>query len=349
MRVLITGAAGLIGRAAATHAQALGWEVRLIDLVPQAQAGFDPAVYAVCDMLDFAALREQMAGCDAVVHMAALRSPLHAPGQEVYRINMVGVFNVYEAAATLGIRRVVQASSINAIGCAWNIGDFRPQYLPVDEAHPTETTDPYSFGKQQGEDIGAYYWRREGISGVAFRFPGVYEMEAQADNRKGEEYRQGMRQFLDEFAALPEDERARQLAEVHQHCMAFRGARRMEYPNRYGRGPEPEGINPYLWWAYTFDRYNLWASLDVRDAAQAIVKSITAEYEGSHPLFINDDINTLDYDSDTLARLFFPYLPAERRRLTGSQALFSIARARDLIGFAPEYSPYKTRQGSHSC
>ncbi|MGO8126710.1 NAD-dependent epimerase/dehydratase family protein, partial [Rhizobium ruizarguesonis] len=66
-----------------------------------------------------------------------------------------------------------QASSINALGCAYNITDFSPQYFPIDEAHPSYTTDPYSFSKQTVEEIGEYYWRRDGISSVALRFPWV--------------------------------------------------------------------------------------------------------------------------------------------------------------------------------
>ena len=49
--------------------------------------------------------------------------------------------------------------------------------FPIDEDHPTYTTDPYSFSKQVIEDIGAYFWRREGISSVFLRFPAVYDMD----------------------------------------------------------------------------------------------------------------------------------------------------------------------------
>src|SRR5689334_13356578 len=125
MRVLITGAAGFIGRVITGHLLERGYEVRLIDLA----AAPDLPDYTACDIMDFEAVRGQARGCDAVVHMAALASPLKAPGQEVYRVNVLGTFNVFEAAAKEGIRRVVQASSINAIGCAWNTGEFSPRYL----------------------------------------------------------------------------------------------------------------------------------------------------------------------------------------------------------------------------
>src|SRR5262245_53793375 len=123
MRVLITGGAGLIGRAITTHMLEHGWEVRVIDLVPDA----DLPNYAVCDITDYEAVRQQMRGCDAVAHMAALRSPNMGPGHEIIRINVHGTFNIFEAAAREGIRRIAQASSINAIGCTYNLGDFSPQ------------------------------------------------------------------------------------------------------------------------------------------------------------------------------------------------------------------------------
>jgi UDP-glucose 4-epimerase len=171
MRVLITGGAGLIGRAVAAHLTARGGDVHLIDILPEVD--IPNVTYAPCDIMDFNGLREQVRGCDAVVHMAALKNPFFGEAQDVYRINVAGTFNLFEACAREGIRRVVQASSINAIGCMWGTGDFNPQYLPVDEDHPSVTSDSYSFSKRQIEDIGDFYWRRDGISSVALRFPGV--------------------------------------------------------------------------------------------------------------------------------------------------------------------------------
>ncbi|HLA45170.1 MAG TPA: NAD(P)-dependent oxidoreductase, partial [Aggregatilineales bacterium] len=293
--------------------------------------------FVVCDILDFDAVREQMRGCDAVVHMAALRSPYHAPGQDVFRINTAGTFNVYEAAAREGIRRVVQASSINAIGCAWNLTDFTPRYLPVDEDHPRITNDPYSFSKQVVEDIGEYYWRREGISGVAFRFPGVYK----PDYHKSSQYyerRDSMKKLLDDFISQPEAEQQRQLAELKKRTLAYRAERPLEYPKGWPPPANTADIQERLFRVYAFDRYNLWTFIDVRDAAQSVEKALTADYEGSHNLFVNDHHNSIDYDSRTLARLFFPEVTEWKQNVTGSESLVSIQRARELIGFEPVYS-----------
>ncbi|MFN8530142.1 MAG: NAD(P)-dependent oxidoreductase [Anaerolineae bacterium] len=345
MRVLITGGAGLIGRAVASRLHARGDEVRLIDTAPPETLTAPPRdvpyfpfdvsnlPYTVCDILNFDELAAHMHGCDAVVHMAAVRNPFYAAGHDLFRINTSGTFNVFEAAAKNGICRVVQASSINALGCAWNLGDFSPRYFPVDEDHPSFTTDPYSFAKEQIEAIGAYFWRRDGISSTALRFPGVYAPPAPTATPTPSSRRTRMLEFLRAFSALPDHERQSQIDAVHQQTLAFRAARSLEYPAVSPWSKSSETPAELLWNAYALDRYNLWAWIDVRDAAQAVEKSLTAAFTGSHVLFVSDRFNFLDYDSHELARLFFPEVSEWRQPISGSESLVSNRRARDLIGF----------------
>lgn len=332
MRVLVTGGTGLVGKATIERLVAHGWDVRVIGIEPEfAAAGVE---YAQCDILDFAAVREQARGCQSIIHLAAIPNPRQSPGHQVFEVNVAGTFNVFEAAAAEGIRRVVQASSINAIGCAWGTVDISPRYLPIDEDHPAFTTDPYSFSKQIVEDIGAYYWRRAGISGASLRFPAVIPV-----SRQSEGYWQGrerMRDFLDTFSALPADEQAARIAAVRQQAVDFRGRHLMEYAAPDG-GRFPN-LDDLLWRAFTFDRFNYWAFIDERDSAQALEKALLADYEGSHPLFVNADHNFLGYDSMTLARLFFAEVRDWTRPLVGSESLVSIDKARALIGFMPEFA-----------
>lgn len=333
MRVLVTGGAGVVGKSLTARLVAHGWDVRVIGIEPGIEiVGAD---YATCDILNFADLRDQMRGCQAVVHLAAIPQPGLAPGHAIFRVNAAGTYNVFEAAAVEGVRRVVQASSINAFGCAWNIVDAAPRYFPIDEAHPRETTDPYSFSKQVVEDIGDYYWRREGISSVALRFPAVWTAE-RLNSDSYCDWRTRMCGLLDELAAQPEDERHARLADVRQRALDFRGQRLLEYPT----GPSIWGNLPDdpLWTAYTFDRFNFWAFVDERDSAQAMEKALLAEFEGSHPLFVNADQNTIGYDSQALVRLFYPDVTTWTRPVNGAESLVSIDRARQLIGFEPEYS-----------
>ena len=334
-RVLLTGAAGHIGRATAARLIVAGWDVRAIDLAPDAEiAG---AEYRRCDILNYADVLAAMQGCDAVIHMAAIRNPGLAPGHDVFRVNAAGTFNVFEAAAAVGIRRVVQASSINALGCYYNLGDFAPQYFPIDEAHPSLTTDPYSLSKVVGESIGAYYWRRDGLSSIALRFPGV----PPPDYLQTEGYRQRRavaHRALDELVSLPEAEQQARLAAGRERALDFRAGRPLEFAasqNGAGRLNAPD--DPLLT-LYAHSRYDLWAWIDVRDAAQACVKGIGADFVGDHVLYVADQQNVIGYDAQTLIRVFYPSARELRGDLSGAASLISSEKARQLIGFAPEYS-----------
>ncbi len=332
MRVLVTGGTGVVGKALVERLVRNGWDVRVIGVEPETQ--LQGIEYTRCDILDFPALREQMRGCQVVIHLAAIPNPRISPGQTVFQVNVAGTFNVYEAAAQEGVKRIVQASSINAFGCAWGIVDTEVHYLPIDEAHPLNTTDAYSFSKEMIENIGDYYWRREEISSVALRFPGVSSGE-RLNSEGSRQNRARMRVMLEDLAAQsPEEQRAR-LAEARRKALEFRAARNMEYPAVSPLLSPMPTADELLWRAYTFDRFNFWAFIDDRDSAQSLEKGLTADFEGSHALFINAANNSLDVESQMLARLFFP--DAETY-LEGTEALVSIEKARQLIGFEPEYS-----------
>lgn len=335
MRVLITGGTGAVGQATVERLVRHGWEVRVIGR----RAGFEipGADYQVCDITNFVDVRNQMRGFDTVVHLAAVPNPRVSPGPEVFHINAVGTFNVYEAAAEEGIRKLVQASSINAFGCFWGNQDIIPQYLPIDEAHPTFTTDVYSFSKNVIEDIGDYYWRRAGISSVALRLPAVWS-KARMESEEARQQRAKTRALLDELAAQPEEVRLARLHQARAEIVALRRQGIMEYPAAaQGWQPGSFGADP-LNWAYNFDRLNFWAYVDEKDSAQSIEKGLTADYEGSHALFINAATNWLGYDAKTLARLFFPEVTTFTTSLDGAEALVNIGKARRLIGFDPEYT-----------
>jgi nucleoside-diphosphate-sugar epimerase len=335
MRVLITGGAGHIGKAVVARLVQNGWNVRVVGI--DSEFLLDGAEYARCDILNYDDLLKQMRGCDAVIHLAAVRTPLLAPGHELFRVNVAGTYNVFEAAAQVGIRRVVQASSINALGCFYGTVDMNVRYLPVDEEHPTFTTDPYSFSKQLVEEIGAYYWRREGISSAALRFPGVYGGGfAHSENFLCR--RELARRTLDDLLSQPEDEQRARLTEVKRRSQEHRRQRPLEFQPEPDTAPKVNMEDDPLLWAYIYDRFNFWAFVDVRDAAQSLEKALIADYEGDHVLFINDHHNAIGYETEALARLFFPEVSHFKGDLPGSTALVSINKARALIGFEPEYS-----------
>jgi nucleoside-diphosphate-sugar epimerase len=332
MKILVTGAAGRIGRATIERLVQRGWDVRGLDKVPGVE--LPGAEYVTGDLRDFDTMRQHMRGCGAVIHLAAIPSPQLAPGHEVFHVNVAGTYNVFEAAAQEGIKRVVQASSINALGCAYSISDISFQYFPVDEQHPSFTNDPYSLSKELVEDIASYYWRRDSISSVSMRFPWVYaagylQTDTYAEKRRTE------RAALDALLAMPDAERTVKLAEARAWTLAYRAQRPLEFKD--GKPTTWQAADDMVHQLYNYGRFNFWTFVDVRDAAQSLEKGVTAQYDGAHFLYINDPTNWLGYDAKSLVRLFYPEVSDANNGVTGAGALLSPKKAMSLIGFAPEY------------
>jgi hypothetical protein len=107
---------------------------------------------------------------------------------------------------------------------------------------------------------------------------------------------------------------------------------RRHWQERRQQGPPPPEM--MLAWGRT----DFWAILDSRDAAQAIEKSVTADYEGAHALFISDSQNSVGLPSRDLVTYCFPDVKKWKHPVKGSETLVSIDKARSLIGFEPEYS-----------
>ncbi len=154
-----------------------------------------------------------MRGQEAIIHLAAIPAPMMASGEEIFRINCTGTYNIYEAAAQEGIRRIATASSINWLGFYYGVRNSQIRYFPVDEDHPNFTTDAYSFSKQVTEDIAAYYWRREGISSTCLRMPGVFEAREEWIPRRKEWIAQTRKNFA-ELASRTPEERATWLSQL---------------------------------------------------------------------------------------------------------------------------------------
>lgn len=327
MKVLVTGGLGEVGREAVKRLVASGHEVKVIGRRPD--MAVEGGEYQSCDITDYASLREQVKGIEGIVHLAAIPNPGDETSEVVFEINCVGTFNVYQAAVAEGIERVVSASSINALGFHYSTKPFPLSYFPIDEEHPCQTTDPYSFSKQVMEDTAAYFWRREGISGVCLRLPYVFELTEELGARMAEHTAES-RQAVEELLSLPEEEQHQQVREVweeietmrRERLMEQRDRRRMFRPGRALRG----GIT------------NFWTAIDARDSAQAIEKGLLGDYEGSHPLFVNDSHNRIGIESESLARLFFSEVTERKRSIPGTETLVSIDRARALLDFEPEYS-----------
>jgi nucleoside-diphosphate-sugar epimerase len=222
MKIFVTGGLGVVGKPVVRRLVQNGHQVRVVDR--QAGDCVEGVECIPCDVTDFAAVREQVRGQEAIVHLAAIPAPMMASGEEIFRINCAGTFNVYEAAAQEGIHRIATASSINWLGFYYGVRSSDIHYFPVDEDHPNFTTDAYSFSKQVTEDIAAYYGRREGISSTCLRMPGVIEFKEEWLPRRKEWIVQTRKTFAELSERTP-DERAawlKQLLDVNLQHIANR-------------------------------------------------------------------------------------------------------------------------------
>lgn len=161
MKIAVTGANGDLGSNLVPYLAGQGHTIVSIDRsLPVLQKPSSTTQHYVVDVRNFGEVIASFEGCDAVIHLAAHRSPLNMPPPVVYAENTAGSFNVLFAAASLGIRRVCMASSINAIGGAFSRAP-RYDFFPLNEHHPTYAEDPYSLSKwvleQQGDAIARRY------------------------------------------------------------------------------------------------------------------------------------------------------------------------------------------------
>lgn len=163
--ILVTGAAGLLGRFVVQELLAQGHAVRGLDR-RQGEADIE---WHVGDVTSPGLVRPAMSGVDAVLHIAAIPNIWSGDGQTIMRVNLLGTYTVLDAAEAAGVGRVVFCSSDSVAGYTVREGRMLPpHYAPLDLDHPLLATDPYAISKVLGEDMARAYALR-GMSVVALR------------------------------------------------------------------------------------------------------------------------------------------------------------------------------------
>lgn len=200
MRILFTGGSGKAGRHATAYLRDQGHQVTNLDWAPCDVPGI---AHLTTDLTDagqvfnacraYATLDELEPGngvphYDAIVHFAAIPAILHRPDNETYRINALGTYNVLDAATRLGIPKVIFASSETTYGICFADGEVTPEYLPVDEEHPTVPQDSYAMSKVVNEVTARSFQARSGIDIYGLRINNVIEPH---------EYREKFPAFMD--------------------------------------------------------------------------------------------------------------------------------------------------------
>jgi nucleoside-diphosphate-sugar epimerase len=325
LKVLITGCAGHVGQAVTTHLLQRGFAIRGIDRADSCPSKID---YRSCEILDAAALAPHVEGVDAVLHLAAIPSPGRAPNADIFQINTAGTFNIFDACAHFGIERVVVASSINAVGYFFGAVPFELDYLPADENNAKYPSDAYSFSKQITEEIGEYFWRRDQISNTCLRFGAG--LRAINELREGmAESSKSVKDLLDNLGAMPPQQCKTEVQRMRDAYDAERRERRWE--KRDGKKSVLSADEQRL----ITMRQNYFSFVALEDACRAMELSLTASYNGSHPLLIVDKNNTLMTDAAQLAAVMYPDVVL-RGQLAGTQSLVDWRRAIDLLGFETE-------------
>ncbi|MFQ5990771.1 MAG: NAD-dependent epimerase/dehydratase family protein [Candidatus Methylomirabilales bacterium] len=166
MRVVVTGGAGRLGRHVVAELKG-DHEVLVFDQVCAPES--EGVTVRLGDHRELGQVLGPLKGADVVVHLSAITYP-GLYGEEVqFASNVLGAFNVAEAAALLGVPKLVFASSPSLLGFMAPRDTFRLRYLPVDEDHPVAPHNAYGLSKLATEEILQAWQRRTGASAVLLR------------------------------------------------------------------------------------------------------------------------------------------------------------------------------------
>lgn len=182
MKIAVTGATGFIGNALCRYLSEHGHDVLgLARSAERAEAlGRAGITVAVADVTDRPALERALAGCDAVIHTAALFNRPEASWDQFREVNVVGTRNVLDAACANGLRRAVHTSTVGvALGATPPPYDERAPYNPP-------PTDKYEVTKCEGERTALAFHRETGFPVVVLRPAQVY---GPGDRSKAKFYR----------------------------------------------------------------------------------------------------------------------------------------------------------------
>lgn len=157
--ILITGAAGRLGSELRRGLAPLARRLRLADVMQVRD--LQPNEEALCfDLADEAAVHAACRGVDAIVHFGGV--PLERGWDHILNANIRGSYHIYEGARKHGVKRVVYASSVHAIG-------YHRLEDRIDANAPHRPDGLYGLSKCFAEDLGRLYWDKFGIETAALR------------------------------------------------------------------------------------------------------------------------------------------------------------------------------------
>ena len=174
-KIVVTGGSGKAGRAVINELNTRGYQTLNVDqTIPPASWGWALAV----DLTDLGQTIEALRGAEAVVHLAAIPAPEMRPEQETFRNNILSTYNVFSAAADLGLKKVVWASSETVLGLPFE--KELPDYAPIDEQQTPFPESSYALSKLLGENMAAQFNRRFGLPFAGLRISNIMEPDEYA-------------------------------------------------------------------------------------------------------------------------------------------------------------------------
>jgi uronate dehydrogenase len=159
-RVLITGAGGGIGRSLRETLHGIYPVLRLSDRAALAPARDGEEVTEPTDIGDMAAVEKMVAGCDGIVHLGGVSG--ENSWENILHGNIIGLYNVFEAARRAGVKRIVMATSNHAVG-------FYPRSRTIDHRVVPRPDSRYGVSKAFSEALASLYADKHGIGFLCTR------------------------------------------------------------------------------------------------------------------------------------------------------------------------------------
>jgi uronate dehydrogenase len=164
-RILMTGAGGGIGMRLRKLLPPIYPDLLLSDLKPPSDLGKNEK-FAAADLADLAQVKKAVAGIDGIVHLGGFS--VEGPWETILSANIIGAYNLYEAAHQAGVKRVIFASSNHAFG-------FYPRKQTIYTNVQVRPDSRYGVSKAFGEALAAYYAFKFGIGSLCIRIGNVGE------------------------------------------------------------------------------------------------------------------------------------------------------------------------------
>ncbi|MEX1031184.1 MAG: NAD(P)-dependent oxidoreductase [Paenibacillaceae bacterium] len=179
-RIVVTGGSGKAGKWIVKDLIEHGYEVLNLDWNLPEQPLCQTLIVDLNDLgqvhnaLSQYSIRDRQP-VEAVIHFAAIPQAFIFPNDVTFRNNVMNTYNILEAAANLGIQKVVLASSESSYGIVFANKFFAPNVLPIDESHPQLSEDCYGLSKMVNEMTGEAFHRRTGMQVISFRLGNILE------------------------------------------------------------------------------------------------------------------------------------------------------------------------------